>query len=225
MPKVLKTHWYSENVFEIRLERGELPFQPGDCSLLIEKDGITARPYSISSSPSDDYLGFLIRRVPGGILTNYLAEVLPGEEVGISPFFGWFYPGTRKKEVYFATGTGISPFLSAARQGLSPPLALFYGAKNLDEAGEVDTLQQGTAFHLALSQNIGSNRDQEVYEELSPSFPLHSGRITELFDRIPLAQDIHYYLCGHEPMILDITAYLQDQGIDQKQISFEVFFS
>jgi benzoate/toluate 1,2-dioxygenase reductase subunit len=215
MPKVIETIWYSTQVFEIRLERGDLPFKPGDCSLLIEKDGITARPYSISSAPKDGYLGFLVRKVPDGILTNYLAQTQPGDEVGISPFFGWFYPGSRQKEVYFATGTGISPFLSAARQGLHPPLALFYGSKNMDEAGDLSDLKRGTDLHLALS------RQTEI--DIPETF--HPGRITELKDLIPIGRDIHYYLCGHEPMILEIQDYLISQGIYQRQISFEVFFS
>jgi benzoate/toluate 1,2-dioxygenase reductase subunit len=219
MPKVIGTRWYSPHVFEVFLERGQLPFKPGDCSLLIEKDGITARPYSISSAPKDDHLGFLVRRVPEGILSNYLAQVQPGDEVGISPFFGWFYPGSRDKEVYFATGTGISPFLSAARQGMWPPIALFYGAKNLAEAGDLEDLQRGTDLHLALSRESKEDRGTDL------PMDYYSGRITDLLHRIPIAGDTHYYLCGHEPMILEISNYLLDQGLEQKQISFEVFFS
>jgi len=211
MPKVKEIHWYSSRIFEVRLERGSLPFRSGDCSLLIEKDGITARPYSISSAPEQNYLGFLVSLVPGGLLSTYLSSLKKGDELGLSPFFGWFYPGEKNKEVFLATGTGISPFLSLARSpSRKPPLACFYGAPKLEDAAGWKELQAFCPLHLALSR------------ERNPSH--FSGRITDLLPQVPLAKDIDYYLCGHQPMIDEARTFLLNQGVLSKQIHFEVFF-
>ena len=85
------------------------------------------------SGIDEDTLRFLIRAMPGGEVTTHLHQLNPGDSVELSAPFGWFRPGAFRKEsapVFFATGTGISPFISYLRSyPSSPPAMIFYGAR------------------------------------------------------------------------------------------------
>lgn len=63
---------HSAQLFELQLERGNIHFEPGHCMALFN-DGTESRPYSIASGTGEDLLRFLIRRVPQGLVSNWLA--------------------------------------------------------------------------------------------------------------------------------------------------------
>ena len=52
----------------------------------------------------------------------------------------------------------------------------------------------------------------------------HHGRVTELLKNLSIDSETHYYLCGREGMIADVTQQLQDRGVDLFNIHREVFF-
>ena len=78
------------------------------------------------------------------------------------------------------------------------------------EAFNLEELQRSNNFYLALSQ-----------EEVNDHF---YGRVTGLLERIPLADDIHYYLCGLDTMIEETSSWLENQGVAYTQIHREIFF-
>ncbi len=203
------TSW-GDDVFTLRLERNGLAFVPGDCLALYGEDGRTSRPYSIASGTGEPGLEFLIRRIPGGAVSDWLATRRPGDRIRVSPPFGWFRPADPPEapKIYFATGTGISPFLSAARSGAVPPIQLFFGvrrASNLLGGG----FKAGEC-HACVSR------------ETVPG--THGGRITELFDRIRIDPTAHYYACGLDTMIDDVAVYLEGRGIPCTHLHRECFF-
>lgn len=210
---VQEVRWHSDGVFELRLERNGLEFTPGDCLALFREKA--SRPYSVASGVGDEHLGFVIRRMPDGELSGWLAERKPGDEVRISPPFGWFRPGDPALQadcVFFATGTGISPFLSHLRSRPDhPPKAVFYGVRTASDAVALDELRANSTVHLAVSR-----------EEVDGA---HRGRITDLLDRVPLGEGTHYFLCGLDAMIDEISVWLEAQGVSLPQIHRECFFN
>jgi ferredoxin-NADP reductase len=203
----------SDTLFELQLERGDVPFEPGACVALFS--GATeSRPYSIASGTGEEVLRFLIRRIPNGIVSNWLAERKPGDLVKVSVPFGWFRPGRSaggERSVFIATGTGIAPFLSHLRSKPPrlPELCL-YGVCRQAEAFSLDELQRTANVRLAVSR-----------EEIDNHF---HGRVTGLLEQVPLAADIHYYLCGLDTMIDETSRWLENHGIDYTQIHREIFF-
>jgi ferredoxin-NADP reductase len=203
----------SEELFELQLERGDLSFDPGSC-LALFNDGEESRPYSIASGRGEKLLRFLIRRLPNGLVSNWLATRSPGDKVKASDPFGWFRPGRSvegERCVFIATGTGIAPFLSYLRSNpQQPPALCLYGVRRLTEALNLDELQKIPDFHLALSREKRDHHTQ--------------GRVSELLDLVPLAADIHYYLCGLDSMIDEVSGWLEHQGIAYTQLHREIFF-
>jgi len=211
--RVLGIEWHNPGVFELQLERNGLRFSCGDCAALYGYDGRTSRPYSFASGEDEDLLRFVIRRMPEGSVSTWLSTRKPGDEVRMSPPFGWFRPGQEGSSfVFVATGTGIAPFLSHFRSRPErPPLQCLYGVRYLHDAVDLDVLQTLCNLRLAVSR-----------ESVSPHF---HGRVTGLLEDMPVSPDIHYYLCGLDSMIDEVSAWLEGKGVRLTHIHRECFFN
>lgn len=213
--QVVGLRWFSPAVYELQLDRGGLPFVPGDCMALFGADGRVSRPYSIASGNQESCLRFLIRRMPGGEVSDYLATLKPGQPVRVSAPFGWFRPGALAAErpfVFLATGTGIAPFFSYLRSpSAAKPAAFLYGTRYAADLVDVDWLRTHGGVRCAVSR------------EAVPG--CYQGRITGLLDQLPLDGGHDYYLCGVDTMIDEVTAWLEDRGIPIDRIHRECFFN
>ncbi len=211
--KVHKVIFHTAELFELQLERADLSFEPGNC-LALFNDAAESRPYSISSGVAEKVLRFLIRFVPHGEVSSWLAKRQPGDEVQVSEPFGWFRPGQAEPEedsVFIATGTGIAPFLSYLRsEPQRQPLACLYGVSLAKEAFALKKLRMLPNFQLAVSRKTTDNH--------------FHGRVTGLLAQLPLGPQIHYYLCGLDAMIDEVSEWLEHHNIDYTQIHREVFF-
>ena len=213
--KVLSVVKESEGIFSLYLERSGISFLPGDCLALYDEDGEQSRPYSIASGVDEDVLRFVIRKMPNGIVSSFLSNRTAGDEVQVSPPFGWFRPGDpalSEKNVFLATGTGISPFLAhKASRPENPPLLLLYGARTYEDAIAASEWGSYCPTRVALSR--------EKHDEH------HNGRITDLLSELPLTGEIHYFLCGLDAMIDETSRFLEERGVALKQIHRECFFN
>lgn len=211
MPRLLERRWYGPRIFEIYLERDTWNFKPGDATLLVLPDRITSRPYSISTHPTDKRLGFLIRLLPEGTVSAFLAHCPIGTEIGTSPPFGQLDLSNPGDMVWIASGTGISPFLSALRGPTdNPPLRLLYGVRFLEDAAELPLLRRASPLSLFVS---GEKTPNNIY-----------GRIPADSKLIPVNTRYRYAVCGHGALAQSITERLTAAGISRESIQQEVFF-
>lgn len=202
-----------DGLFVLCLERNGLAFTPGDCVALHAPNGVS-RPYSIASGNTEDELRFLIRKMPGGEVSPWLAARKPGDPVGISPPFGWFRPGQHPEgdeSVFIATGTGIAPFL-AYRESFpdAPPQTLLYGVRTLTAAAGFDRLHGWCNLQLSISR------------EAHPDH--HAGRVTDRIGELQITSKTRFYLCGLERMVNAVSMQLRTRGVDLFHIHREVFF-
>jgi len=96
--------------------------------------GFRRSPYCIMSDPADaPRFDVLVRIVPTGPLSLYLADVRPGDDVVFrGPTGRSMVPHHPDRElVLVATGTGVAPGLSLARflsrSGFAPPISFVVG--------------------------------------------------------------------------------------------------
>lgn len=214
--RVISIRWYSPEVFELCLERRDIVFKPGDCVALFAQDLRTSRPYSFAGGAQEELLRIVVRVMPGGVVSGFLASRQPGDLVRVSPPFGWFRPGQAKEGgpfVFAATGTGISPFLSWLRTNPDyPPAVLLYGIRCLQDGVELPWLAErvpGLKVALSRERAIGH----------------HFGRITDIFEATNFPKASHYYLCGLDVMIDELTRKLESCGVDITRIHRECFFN
>ena len=138
----------------------------------------------------------------------------PGDAVGVSPPFGWFRPGQDIGDspfVFIATGTGVAPFLSCCScADRKAPACFLYGVRREVDAVGAAQLEDWCDLRQAISRE----RTEEH----------HFGRLTDLLDALPMMPGTHYYLCGLESMISEVTDWLEGHGVSLSYIHREVFF-
>jgi ferredoxin-NADP reductase len=211
---VFQVNFPTPGLIELLVERGDVVFTPGDCVALFNPAGVS-RPYSISSGKDDPYLRFLIRDMQGEV-TEWIAKLSEGDVVKFSPPFGWFRPGlngdAQVRSVFVATGTGISPFISYLRtQPEARPEMCLYGVRTAADAVDVAFLESRCPTTLCVTRESVNGYVQ--------------GRVTEQLDRLPIDDDVHYYLCGLDAMIDDVSTWLESKGVHFSRIHREVFFN
>lgn len=71
------------------------------------------RSYSFSSAPGASTISFLIKKIPGGVMSTWLESAHPGHKVELTGPLGSFYLRAVERPLLFlAGGTGLAPFLS-----------------------------------------------------------------------------------------------------------------
>ena len=208
---VRQVEWLAPDIFELGLERGTYRFEVGECAVLFNGVG-DSRPYSFSSSSDEALLRFLIRRIPGGAVSDWLAQRQPGDLVTVSTPFGEFRPEHESAAtVFVATGVGISPFLSILRHRAPAVRPLcFYGVRTAGDAVHTDLLGDRADLRLAVSRETAEGH--------------HHGHVTELVAQMPLLENARYFLCGHDAMVTAVWDQLLARGVNRDHIRAEVFF-
>ena len=190
------------------------------------------RNYSICSSPFDNQLKVAVKKVDGGIFSEYANEKLrPGDTLEVLPPTGKFYTelgATQKKNyVAFAAGSGITPILSIIKTTLNTEsksrFTLVYGNR--------------TKNSIIFKEELESLKDKfinrfRVYHILSrekTDAEINNGRIDVakldlLFSKlIDLENCDEFFLCGPEEMIFCIKGYLAGRGVAENKVHFELF--
>ena len=203
-------------------------FTPGQFVSVIERaDGkeIT-RAYSIASPRDGNRFELCLNRVVDGIVSPYLFNLKPGDEVEVGEPLGYFtlrHPGHRA--VFIATGTGIAPFRSMLLDHLpktQPHITLLFGVRyepGLLYRDEFEELQRRyTSFRFLPTVTrptaAWSGRMGRVQAHLDEALSIRSYE-----DR----STIDIYVCGLKEMVDDVRTELKRRGFDRKQIIYEKY--
>lgn len=195
-------------------------FSPGQYLTVAGGDPDTEqwRCYSLVSDPSDtSILSVLVRRVPSGIVSNWLCDHMqPGNSLKVLPPAGRFRlraPGL--PALLFAGGSGIAPIFSLARQALesgAPKVRLFYANRNQDTAMLMSELSQ-------LKMQYGETLDLHNWYDSQDGLP----SIEMLASYATGITFPYVYLCGPDPFMKAAESALLSAGISKDQILREVF--
>ena len=191
------------------------------------------RSYSMSTSPhSDTAIGVTVKRVQGGLVSNYLNDnVKIGDFLEVLEPLGNFFlepdADTTRHIVLFAAGSGITPMMSIAKSVLkmesNSRVTLIYGNRREDS--------------IIFKQKLESLKEQyskrlEVHHLLSNPSDLwvgHKGRISQgIAVRLmkeaetDFAKD-NFYLCGPVGMMEDVIAALAIYNVSKERIHKENF--
>jgi len=203
---------HTPEIFEMHLSRNNNQFSPGQYLSLFTDQPEVFREYSIASGINEPWLGFIVKHLARGQVTEYLYHLQSQSIIHTSRPAGFFRPGLQHGNedfVLIATGTGIAPFLSYLKSHPEkPPMKLLYGIRYLQDAVGVNDLPASFPVQLAISR-----------EKING---YHHGRVTDLLHTLPLHPNIHFYLCGLDAMIQDVTSWFAIKNIKPDQIHYEV---
>ena len=212
--KVLSRAWLSPDTIQLDLERplGFL-FAPGQ-GIRLSGNGVE-REYSLVCAPSDHCLSICVQVVAAGALSPLLADLEAGGLLDLSGPHGYFlFQPSDRPAIFVATGTGIAPFASMARSGISG-FTLLQGAPSIEDLHYRDLVQPSARRYLACVSRAS-------YDGGLPAWRWH-GRVSDAVKSEIPDGVFDFYLCGNRRMIRDVAAIV-DERFPGSHVYSEVFY-
>ena len=224
----------THDVFTYRFQGNPLVrfvYWPGQfCTLVLNIDGKKVlRSYTISSTPTRPYvLEITVKRVPGGLVSNWLADNLkPGDAIDVAGPKGKFalIPGQIPKKVLFVSGgSGVTPLMSMSRW-------LYDVSANVDVRffnairSPNDFIFQKELEHLTSSYKMFTPIICAASRESDDAWPGLTGRINrEMLEKsVPDFLERHIYMCGPQGFMDAVKNILKETGYDLKNLHTESF--
>ncbi|TPE48957.1 benzoate 1,2-dioxygenase electron transfer component BenC [Amaricoccus solimangrovi] len=221
--EVIAVDRLSSTAFGLRVRPGKpIPFLPGQYVNIGVPGTDRHRSYSFSSAPGADEASFLIRDLPGGLMSSWLGErAKPGDALELTGPMGAFYlRPIERPQLWLAGGTGLAPFLAmleqVAAEGTEHPIRLFYAVTRAADLVELDRLRalaeriEGlTLVTILAAEDETHERKGFVTDHLNP----------EDFN----LGDVDVYLCGPPPMVEAVRHHMTALGVTPASFHFEKF--
>jgi ferredoxin-NADP reductase len=176
------------------------------------------RSYSMSSSPAvDDKLRITVKRVPGGLVSNWLNDsVANGDLLEVSQPGGSFVLGPGDQDIVaFAAGSGITPIFSILTTALAVTgrrARLLYA--NRDRAAAIFGAKLD-----ALAARFPGRLAVEHHEDAARGF-ISRGDVARVTDGTSNAD---YYICGPAGFLETVQAGLRELRVDESRVHTERF--
>jgi ring-1,2-phenylacetyl-CoA epoxidase subunit PaaE len=190
------------------------------------------RSYSICAGVDDGELRVGVRKVNGGVFSNWInTHLKPGDVINVMAPQGRFFveldPTKRRHHVGIAGGSGVTPILSTMKTVLArEPLSnftLIYGNRALKSTmfkEEIEDLKNRYLTRLTL---------HHVFSDEHTDAPLNMGvmnrdKIGEFLKTVvPAAGIDHVFICGPFQMNDEAEAALLAAGVPEDRIHIERF--
>jgi len=237
--KVRKIVDVTHDIKEVLLEMPEgveLPYEPGQYGQfeVPPYDKIkepTQRAYSFSSNPNDKkHLEFLIRLVPGGIVTSYVHQHLKeGDTINVvAPVGDFEVRKTGAQMICVAGGSGMAPFKSIFNHMVDTgeinerEVWYFFGARTTKDLFYLDWLnglqEKYKKFHFIAALSEPQAGDGWTGE---------TGLITDVLHKylttIISPGDKEGYLCGSPGMLDACMMVMRKNEMKEEKIYFDKF--
>jgi len=176
------------------------------------------RCYSMSSAPAvGEDLQVTVKRVPGGIVSNWLNDtVREGDGIEVTvPGGAFVLDQTERDVVAFAGGSGITPVFSIVKTALAAStrrVRLLYANRD----------HQSVIFADALAQLATRHADRCV---IAHHLDDEQGFVgpRDIADFLDAVRDVDFYVCGPTPFMDTVEQALTICGVPSERIHVEQF--
>jgi ring-1,2-phenylacetyl-CoA epoxidase subunit PaaE len=191
------------------------------------------RNYSLCTSPADEDLMVTVKRIAGGVFSNWVGDQLkPGDTLDVmtphGSFTTEFDPKAKHHFVGVAGGSGITPVISLIRTALSSEpesrFTLFYGNRNASSIIFLEELAALKDRYIGRFELYHFLSDEEGDVELFNGM-LDRETCDEAIEHlIDEPKDIDaWFICGPGPMMDAAEAALLDRNVAKERIHIERF--
>ena len=214
---------FSDAAYELVLDvPAEAPaFLPGQYVNIEVPGSGQHRSYSFSSAPGSQRMSFMIKQVPGGLMSGWLAAAQAGQSLQLTGPLGSFYlRAVTRPLLFLAGGTGLAPFLSMleilAQQSTQHAVHLIYGVTRDQDLVMVDRLAEyarripGFSYDTCVADPQTRHEKQGYVTQHMPAQALHGG-------------NVDVYLCGPPPMVDAVQKHFKSEGIEPTSFHYEKF--
>ncbi|HKR40685.1 MAG TPA: benzoate 1,2-dioxygenase electron transfer component BenC [Paraburkholderia sp.] len=179
------------------------------------------RSYSFSSAPGESKISFLIKKIPGGVMSTWLESAQPGNKVELTGPLGSFYLRAVERPLLFlAGGTGLAPFLSMlevlVRANSQQKVHLIYGVtRDLDlvQVEEIEAYKEklpNFTYSTVVAEAVSNHPRKGWVTQHMPAEALNDG-------------DVDVYLCGPPPMVDAVRKHFDENGVKPNSFHYEKF--
>ncbi len=230
-------------LFTFEIENDYLEFIAGQYVIMMIPQGtgtVARRLYSICSASQDTKtFDLLVKRIPGGVASNFLSGLHVGEKASFQGPAGVF---TMKDavvdvpKIFLATSTGIAPMysmlLSRAKSGIvNEKWYLFWGVRTHNDLHWIKEMEELKKINPQFQCVVCLSREPDMNKKPEGASWL-KGRIDAAFQNnivksmkgnSQLLNGFEYYICGSINAVESLRTMLLNEGIEKKQIHFEKF--
>ena len=211
---VTRLQWLCPDTFEMRFKRPTgFDFVPGQKIDFTFQD--TFRTYTLVSGPDEGELSICVRHVPQGRISPLLSRAKEGDCFQATPAYGYFaYQPSRTTALFVATGTGIAPYVSFARNGIRG-FYLLHGVRTAEQLYYREILTNRSATYIPC---LSGGRSTDA------SLPHYfQGRVTNYLEHILPNGSYDFYLCGRSEMLADAIRIIDDR-FEGSKVFTEMFY-
>lgn len=197
------------------------------------------RAYSMANYPGEEGIIMLNVRiaspppnnpsVPPGLMSSYIFNLKPGDEVTISgPYGEFFAKETESEMVFVGGGAGMAPMRShifdqLKRLNTKRKITFWYGARSKAEMFYVEDFDSLAAefdnfeWHVALSDP----QPEDNWDGYTGF--IHNVLYDNYLKDHPAPEDCEFYMCGPPMMNAAVINLLEDMGVEQENILLDDF--
>ncbi|WP_322069684.1 benzoate 1,2-dioxygenase electron transfer component BenC [Paraburkholderia bannensis] len=208
-------------VLELDVQANAPVFLPGQYVNINVPGSGQHRSYSFSSAPGDSKLSFLIKKIPGGVMSSWLEAAKPGDKLElIGPLGSFYLRDVQRPLLFLAGGTGLAPFLSMlevlARANSQQKVHLIYGVTRDLDLVQVEAIEAYTSklanfsFSTVVADDASNHPRKGWVTQHIPADALNDG-------------DVDVYLCGPPPMVDAVRKHFDDNGVRPNSFHYEKF--
>ena len=241
----MAAHFHSLKVKEVKKETPDcvsvsflVPEELGELFIYREGQNITIRKmingeelrrsYSVCNAPHEKELKVAVKKTPGGLFSSFANDELKaGDLLEVMPPTGKFTSKNAAGDfLAIAAGSGITPVISIIKHTLQTQpqssFTLIYGNKSRGSIiffEEIEALKNKFIDRFSCINILSRERTDAA---------INYGRINidkleSLSHLVDFKTFNEIYICGPEEMIFSSAAFLEKEGIDKKNIHFELF--
>lgn len=223
--EVAEIEYYDSDLLRVRFTVPDtIEFEAGQF-MSVAVEGYIRRSYSIANSPTEyGYLETIVDASPGGPGSKYFLDLKVGDKADVlAPLGRFVYQESHLPVFFFATGTGVVPFLSMIKHELEKvnshrSITLFYGVRNHKRIVIEDLLESWAKVNTNFNYHLYiSKPEQAVIDGQS------SGRFTKVLPEIDFT-GAEVYICGSGDMITEVEQSVLVQGGEKDKLYYERFY-
>jgi len=199
----------------------------------------TVRAYSMANYPEEKGIIMLNVRIaspppgsadiPAGIMSSYIFDLKPGDDVIISgPFGEFFAKETEAEMVFVGGGAGMAPMRShifdqLGRLASKRKISFWYGARSLREAFYVEEFDKLAAEHDNFEWHLGLSDPLPEDNWTGYTGFIHNILYENYLKDHTAPEDAEYYMCGPPMMNVAVIDMLDNMGVEEDNIALDDF--
>lgn len=167
--------------------------------------------------------------VPPGIMSSFIFNLKPGDQVTISgPYGEFFAKETDNEMVFVGGGAGMAPmrahiFDQLKRLHSTRKMSFWYGARSLKEVFYKEEFDQLAASNDNFQWNLAMSEPQPEDNWQGYIGFIHKVLYDEYLAKHEAPEDCEYYLCGPPMMNAAVIKMLDDLGVPRENILLDDF--